>query len=162
MSTYSLDIDANTFDWNSSLGVKAKPSVFVSLCGSLWALFMRVLECVSNEDSWACTSTVFRISMCRHVIKREVHVFACFCVCVYVCVFYVSACVQEFFLTVWLTAAINRIKSKWARAPSRSLQSLPSQGEEETYRRPPRLHLHKTCMCAVDFERGTQKSEIKT
>lgn len=81
MSTYSLDTDANTFDWNSSLAVQAKPPVFVSLSVCLWALLVctrpRLFTCVFNEDQRACSiSSVssahmrvgkFVCSMCRRV-----------------------------------------------------------------------------------------------
>lgn len=145
MSTYSLDTDANTFDWNSSLAVQAKPPVFVSLSVCLWALLvcarLRLFTCVFNEDQRACsTSSVssahmrvgkFVCSMCRRV--------QCCCFFVFL------------FLTVWLTAAINRIKSKWARAPSRRLQSIIIAGERRKHTDSLlRLHLHDACMWSID------------
>lgn len=56
-----------------------------------------------------------------------------------------------FFLMLWLTAAINRIKSKWARAPSRRLQSIIIAGERRKHTDSLlRLHLHGACMWSVD------------
>ena len=63
---------------------------------------------------------IIRAHVCQ---QARVHALVC------AFLFYMSARAPQFFLsTVWLTAAINRIKSKWARAPFRSLQSPLSRG----------------------------------
>lgn len=124
MSTYSLDADANTFDSNSSLGVCT--CVLAAACEH----FLCVCVCFFKKDLCQCGCTVFQCSkciICVHVWQQE-----CIHVCMHVC------------YTLWLTAAINRIKSKWARAPSWRLQSPPSQGRRRNIQM-----AYRGCICSV-------------
>lgn len=104
------------------LVLKQSPLVSVCLSGCLWLpVFAGV--CFLRRISSPCGCTLFQyiiIPVCMHGSSR-VNKYMHVCMCV--------VCVCTFLLpTVWLTAAINRIKSKWLRAPSWSLQSPPSQG----------------------------------
>ena len=107
--------------------VRQSRRCFVCLGGCLWALPAWAWVCVCNDDPRPCGCTA--VQRFEYVVPAHVCHQARIEALVCAFVSYVSARAPQFLLsTVWLTAAINRIKSKWARAPFRSLQSPPSRG----------------------------------
>lgn len=139
MSTYSLDIDANTFRWNSSLGVTAKRSVFVCLSGCLWALlvcaWVWLFMCVFNEDLCPCACTVFQVYSLCTCMSSGMWTSPCLSVCVCVCSMCLHECGSFSSQCDWQQPLIG-LSPSGPELPLVVFKAYRHRGEEETYRQP--------------------------
>lgn len=159
MSTYSLDTDANTFDWNSSPGATVKPSLFVCLSGCLWAL----LECDYTPAFLMGIDVHVRVQYSKYIICAR----ACHRPCERVRA-WVSTCVHVPTFTVrlpecgslssqcdWQQPLIG-LSPSGPELPLGVFKAYRHRGEKETYRQPTRT-VSAQCMWVWEVTLMTER-----